>query len=92
MKVIRRGIERILAECLQEERPLIQVMVGPRHVGKTTAIRGALAGRGVYRSADSPVPLGAAVLEQWWQEAEAQADRVLAVDEIQKVQGWAETL
>lgn len=92
MKRIVRNIERILAARIAEEAPLIQVLIGPRQVGKTTAICGVLAGRGIYESADSPVPLAASTVEQWWARALASPDRTLAIDEIQKVPGWAEVL
>ncbi len=87
---------RQLVSCIQqrinEDKPLIQVVVGPRQVGKTTALQSALAGKGVYKSADSPVPLNAEVLREWWDEAAKCEDRLLAVDEIQKVTNWAEAV
>lgn len=55
--IIKRKIETLLKSRLKETSPLIQVLIGPRQVGKTTAIRGALQGfHGVFQSADSPVP------------------------------------
>lgn len=92
MTRIVRSIEHVLAGRLAEEAPLIQVLIGPRQVGKTTAIRGVLAGRGVYESADSPVPMAAAFMEQWWARAMASPDRILAIDEVQKIPGWVEML
>jgi predicted AAA+ superfamily ATPase len=66
--------------------------VGPRQVGKTTVVQAALRGRGIYETADSPLPLPARVIADWWARAAAQTDRILAIDEIQKIPGWSEVL
>lgn len=77
----------------------IQVVSGPRQVGKTTAVRqalDALGGRSHYASADDPVLRDAAWLEAQWEEGRRLASReggaILAIDEIQKVSGWAESV
>ncbi len=85
-----RTLVSILSARLSEKAPLIQVMVGPRQVGKTTALKAALKESGVYKTADYPTPLGSDALLAWWEEAEAHPSRMLAVDEIQKVTGWSE--
>lgn len=82
----------VLMGRLAEPAPLIQVLIGPRQVGKTTAVKRVLDGRGVYETADSPTPFQPATLEEWWNAAAAHPDKILAVDEIQKVMGWAECL
>jgi uncharacterized protein len=87
-----RALSSLIATRLQELHPLIQVVVGPRQVGKTTAVQAALQGRGVYETADSPLPLPADVIAEWWARALAQADRILAIDEIQKIPGCSEVL
>ncbi len=71
---------------------MIQVMVGPRQVGKTTALKAALADQGIYHTADYPIPMSFEVLAEWWKEAETDSSRLLAVDEIQKIPGWSEML
>jgi len=81
-----------LSKRLAESKPLIQVVLGPRQVGKTTAVKMALDGRGVYQTADSPVPLPSQSLIEWWEEAEQSHDKILAIDEIQKIPGWSEVL
>lgn len=68
------------------------MVIGPRQIGKTTALKQALNGRGMYFSADYPAPLPAGMLEQWWQAALGSADRILAIDEIQKVSQWSEMI
>ena len=63
-----RSLVDIIQRRLAEPTPLIQVVVGPRQVGKTTALQAALDGRGVYRSADHPVPLQSRIVSDWWQK------------------------
>ncbi len=85
-----RLLADIIRQRIAEPAPLIQVVVGPRQVGKTTALQSALDGRGVYRSADYPVPLQSDIVTEWWQDAERSPDRILAIDEVQKITGWAD--
>jgi uncharacterized protein len=87
-----RTFERLLRDRLSDTAPLIQVVVGPRQVGKTTAIQQALNGRGLYETADSPAPLDPENIEQWWRQALSTPDRILAIDEIQKIPAWSETI
>src|SRR5262249_920776 len=88
----QRSFARKLALRLKESKPLIQVLVGPRQVGKTTGIRSILNGRGLYESADSPSPLSYTFLNEWWDKALASQDRILAIDEVQKISGWSEII
>lgn len=78
--------------------PLIQVLVGPRQVGKST-----LAQQLCQRlerpyhlaSADSPVPLGPEWIETQWQIASAKDTKkqvILILDEVQKIHGWSEAV
>ncbi|MDZ7760293.1 MAG: ATP-binding protein [Desulfovermiculus sp.] len=83
---------------LREDRPLMQVLLGPRQVGKTTAVLQACqewSGPTVYASADAPAPPGGEWIEQAWNTAQfksasAQKKVLLVLDEIQKVHNWAE--
>lgn len=79
----------------------LQVVAGPRQVGKTTLVEQALAGierPHLFVSADEPALRDAAWLAAQWERARllaADAGRdgaVLALDEIQKVPGWSETV
>ncbi len=96
----RRPIFRLLSDRLAEDAARIQVVSGPRQVGKTTVVRQALKALDQpshYASADDPALRDAAWLEAQWEEGRRLArDRrggaILAVDEIQKVAGWAETV
>lgn len=100
LQIYRRGIFDLLISRLAEEAGRIQVVSGPRQVGKTTAVRQALEAIEApshYASADDPALRDAAWLEAQWEEGrrlagERRAGAILAVDEIQKVGGWAETV
>ena len=87
-----RHLVRQISKRLAESAPLMQVVIGPRQVGKTTAVKMVLHGRGVYQTADSPVPLPSQTLVEWWEEAERSPDKILAIDEVQKIPAWSELL
>lgn len=87
-----RGLVSLIERRLKEDNPLIQVIVGPRQVGKTTALKTAIGGKGIYETADYPTPLPYIVIEEWWEKALKHPDRVLAIDEIQKIPGWSEVV
>ena len=90
----------ILARRLAEPRRFIQVIAGPRQVGKTTLVLSAVEGLTVpvrFVSADEPTLRGSDWIAQQWEAArlEAQSEQggsVLVLDEVQKVSGWAETV
>lgn len=85
-----------LANRLSGEIPLIQVLVGPRQVGKTTGIRQLLA-RSPYANhfanADDLLVTDRTWLLEQWQKALLLGDgTLLVIDEIQKIPNWSETL
>ena len=96
----RRPIFDDLRSRLAEEPRRIQVVSGPRQVGKTTVVRQALAAADApshYASADEPALRDSAWLEAQWAEGRRLAGTrsggaILVVDEIQKVGGWAEAV
>jgi len=97
----KRAHAEVLAARLGEPRRFLQVVAGPRQVGKTTVVEQVLAasGRpGVYASADEPALRDAAWLAAQWDRARlaaadsGRAGAVLALDEIQKVTGWSEAV
>jgi predicted AAA+ superfamily ATPase len=100
LSTFRRRIFGPLATRLAEPPSRLQVISGPRQVGKTTVVLQALEAIGTphhYASADDPTLRDAAWLETQWEEgrrlaAQHQDGAILAVDEIQKVTGWAETV
>jgi hypothetical protein len=89
----------IVAE-LRKQRGHLQVLVGPRQVGKTTAagqVERRLGWPSHTASADAPLPHPPEWIDTQWQLARARAEsrgqRVLLVlDEIQKVPGWSEVV
>ena len=87
-----RDLVTTLKSRISEDAPLIQVVIGPRQIGKTTALKAALNKEGIYKTADYPTPLSSDILTEWWEEAEADSSRLLAVDEIQKVTDWSEAI
>jgi uncharacterized protein len=96
----RESLYSLLSNRLQEDRRFIQVLIGPRQVGKTTLARQVAAGLGYevhYVSADEPTLQDRSWLAQQWGIARAFARRaggraLLIVDEIQKVPGWSESV
>lgn len=83
---------------MRERRRFIQVVAGPRQVGKTTLVRQVLADAGLphqYATADDPLGRDAAWIEAQWEigrlrAAEERAGAILVLDEVQKVPGWSE--
>ena len=96
-----RAFAATLEARLREPRRFLQVVAGPRQVGKTTLVLqvlGAVGTPSAYVSADEPTLRDRAWIAQRWEEARSEARRagdggsILALDEIQKVPGWSETV
>jgi predicted AAA+ superfamily ATPase len=85
-----------LLQRLQGQPRLIQVLTGPRQVGKTTGVRQLMAQCGWpahYASADDVLTSDRSWLLQQWQQALLLGnDALLVIDEIPKVPNWSETL
>ncbi len=82
---------------LSSRVPLLQVVVGPRQVGKSTAaaqIKTRLAWPSHSASADSALPHPPEWIETQWQLARLKGGKksLLILDEIQKVRGWSEVV
>jgi predicted AAA+ superfamily ATPase len=92
----QRPFVSTLAQRLTAPQPLIQVLVGPRQVGKTTGVRQLLAGGAWahhYANADDVLVSDRQWLLAQWQQALLLGDgALLVIDEIQKVVNWPETL
>lgn len=92
--------ETILSPLLANlSRPVhvLQILVGPRQVGKTTAIHQFLEdwpGPKAYATADQLTPPDAHWLAQAWRQARGLAGDtpLLVIDEIQKVPRWSEAV
>jgi predicted AAA+ superfamily ATPase len=95
--MFRRKLSQVIEQRIAEERRFIQIVMGPRQTGKTTAVRQAL------KAADVPFvildagavrgePLARVRIE--WEQARDLARReggaVFFLDEAQKAAGWSE--
>jgi predicted AAA+ superfamily ATPase len=92
---------RLLTELkkrLKESRKFIQVIAGPRQVGKTTLalqLFERLSGLKEYRSADDTTDTGGIWIDQIWDalrvrmSLEKRRQAVLFIDEIQKIRDWS---
>jgi len=85
-----------LEQRLAGNQPLIQVLIGPRQVGKTTGMRQLLArypGASHYANADDLLVTDRTWLLEQWQKAQVQGvGTLLVIDEVQKIPNWSETL
>lgn len=88
-----------LAARLREPRRFIQVVTGPRQVGKSTLVQQVLRTLKLpvrYASADEPTLRGADWIDQQWDAARLEltgsAGAVLVLDEVQKIPDWPETV
>jgi predicted AAA+ superfamily ATPase len=88
-----------LAERLAEPRRFLQVVAGPRQVGKSTLVQQVTDQLGLpvrYASADEPTLRGTDWISQQWEaarlEATGKAGAVLVLDEVQKIPAWSETV
>lgn len=95
----QRPIAGTLLARLREPRRFIQVLTGPRQVGKTTVAQQVLLnwqGASHYGSADLTAPPDQLWIEQQWQLAQLQTQTgqpvLLVLDEVQKIMRWSETV
>lgn len=95
----RRKISTVLQQRLMGPRSFIQVVMGPRQTGKTTAIKQAVKACGLpcrVASADSSRELAGGWIDLEWRQARQLTSNgsraILVLDEIQKVTGWSETV
>ncbi|MFN8355414.1 MAG: ATP-binding protein [Spirosomataceae bacterium] len=91
----------ILQKRMAAPRQFIQVIMGPRQVGKTTLVRqlvSTLTVPVVFVAADAVPSANSTWISQQWQSARFQAfssevkECVLIIDEIQKIENWAEVI
>ena len=100
-KELKRPIYNEILKRIKEKRHFIQVLAGPRQVGKTTLARQVMEDCGLpvhYASADEPTLQDRSWLNQQWDIARLNisegenASALLIVDEVQKVSGCSETV
>lgn len=94
----RRAQGAELARRLAESRRFLQVVAGPRQVGKTTLVQQVVETAGlpvVFATADQPTLRGPDWVAQQWEAARLAMGRdgaILVLDEVQKASGWAESV
>jgi uncharacterized protein len=94
----QRAHARTLQARLAEPRRFIQVVAGPRQVGKTTLVQQVVARLPMpvrFASADEPTLRGPQWIGQQWEAARLEAGDgggVLVLDEVQKAENWAESV
>ncbi len=95
----RSIVQEILAG-MKMPKKLLHIIIGPRQIGKTTAalqVAEKWKGPVINASADQPLPPGPEWIRGHWERAFSSAETekkevLLILDEIQKVQGWSETV
>ena len=99
--MFKRPICKVLQHRLEEPRRFIQVLTGPRQVGKTTLARQVMEETPIpahYASADEPTLQGSVWVEQQWEIARLKSkaggdegqEALLVLDEVQKIPQWSE--
>ena len=95
---IRKELAQV-EDRISEPRRFMQVLVGPRQVGKTTLVRQLIQRLTMpctYVSADAVGSANATWIAQQWESARFQlrttgaTQALLVIDEIQKIDNWAE--
>ena len=88
-----RSIVAVLRTRMKEPLGLMQVLVGPRQTGKSTALKQASTGLDIPLHSVSADFADADWLRVEWQQARnivaAQGEAILIVDEVQKIEGWS---
>lgn len=95
----QRSLIKKLTARLKEPRKFIQVLMGPRQVGKTTLVQQMMTDipTHVFASADA-VGTNSIWVEQVWETARMKTKSaevkqcVLVIDEIQKIHNWSELI
>lgn len=94
--IYKRKVVHTVFQRLQEKRRFLQVILGPRQVGKTTAVQQVLAWLTFphhYAAADLPAPSPLEWIPRQWELARMKAKEgapvILVLDEVQKIQHWS---
>ncbi|MBM3709056.1 MAG: ATP-binding protein [Actinobacteria bacterium] len=100
-KEYKRPVFNKILKRINEKRSFIQILAGPRQVGKTTLARQIINDYKSpihYVSADEPTLRDRSWLNQQWDIARLQitedkkSDALFILDEVQKITGWSETV
>lgn len=99
--MFERTYLKLVKARIEEQRKFIQVILGPRQVGKTTMITQLLSQASIpnlYESADAITATNSAWLMQVWEAARLRmkasnaSEFLLVIDEIQKIDNWSEVV
>lgn len=99
--MFKRSHFNILDTRLRENRQFIQVVMGPRQVGKSTMVKQVLSQIGIpfiRFTADNVPATNTSWISECWDSARAQMkiegsmDFILVIDEVQKIPGWSEVV
>ncbi len=97
----QRSYYQLVVDRLNEDRKFIQVIVGPRQVGKTTLVKQVLKAIDkpyLFFSADNVAESNSAWVSDCWSAARHllrnpdNREVVLVIDEIQKITNWSEVV
>jgi len=97
--MIKRSYIEVFTNRINEQRSFIQVVVGPRQVGKTTLILQLLEETTIpnmFESADAVLNSNSEWILQTWETARLKVkalqatEFILVIDEIQKIDNWSE--
>ena len=100
--MFERAHKQTLTDRIEKEkRKFIQVLYGPRQVGKTTLVTQFANQTHIpvhYVSADAVISPGGIWITQQWEAARVQlsgsggGETILIIDEVQKIENWSETV
>ncbi len=91
----------VLSKRVLEKRKFIQIIAGPRQVGKTTLVHQLISSLSIhchFISTDDSGSFDSVWIQQQWETARiklkqsARNELLLVIDEIQKVKNWSETI
>jgi predicted AAA+ superfamily ATPase len=97
----QRTLFKTLVERILQNRKFIQVITGPRQVGKTTLARQLYKQTkllSAFHSADDTAETGSVWIDRIWEslrvrmQIKKEKEAVLFIDEIQKIHNWSESV
>ena len=97
----KRAEYQVIKERLEEQRKFIQVLMGPRQVGKSTVVKQVLQDLDIpfqQFSADNVPATNTAWVSNCWaavrslKESKGLESIILVIDEIQKISNWSEVV
>lgn len=99
--MFERAYNKVVRARLEEPRKFIQIVTGPRQVGKTTLVKQVLSEvkiQWLMFSADNVPTSQREWISECWEAArrrlrlENLAEIILVIDEVQKIKGWSEVV